>query len=68
MVPVLQACVAGQQAAVPFGTAKTAKRMRGGPSLQSLLQVSDGSVRSARGGVAVLNNNIGAPARPPGRK
>jgi hypothetical protein len=37
--------------------------------LQSLLQVSNGSVRLARGGVAVFNNkNIGVPARPPGRK
>jgi hypothetical protein len=36
--------------------------------LQSLLQVSDGSVRSARGGVAVLNKYIGVPARLPGRK
>jgi hypothetical protein len=36
--------------------------------LQSLLQVSNGSVRFARGGVAVLNKNIGVPARPPGRK
>jgi hypothetical protein len=37
--------------------------------LQSLLQVSNGSVRLARGGVAVLNNkNIGVPARLPGRK
>ena len=30
--------------------------------MQSLLQVSDGSVRFARGGVAVLNKNIGVPA------
>jgi hypothetical protein len=36
--------------------------------LQSLLQVGDGSARFSRGGVAVLNKNIGAPARPPGRK
>jgi hypothetical protein len=35
--------------------------------LQSLLQLTDGPVRIARGGVAVLNKNIGAPARPPGR-
>jgi hypothetical protein len=36
--------------------------------LQSLLQVSNGTVRLARGGVAVLNKNIGVPARLPGRK
>jgi hypothetical protein len=36
--------------------------------LQSLLQVSDGFARSARGGVAVLNKYIGVPARLPGRK
>ena len=36
--------------------------------MQSLLQVSDGSVRIALGGVAVLNKNIGVPARLPGRK
>ena len=46
-----------------FKAAKTAKRQEGEDSLQSLLQVSDGSVRSARGGVAVLNRNIGVPAR-----
>ena len=36
--------------------------------MQSLLQVSNGTVRFARGGVAVLNKNIGVPARLPGRK
>jgi len=41
---------------------------KGEDSLQSLQPVSDNSVRSARGGVAVLNRNIGVPARLPGRR
>ncbi len=68
MVPLLQA--AGPDGPpLPFGTAKTAKHKRGeDSSLQFQLQMHDVSGHLVRGGVAVLNKNIGAPIRTPGRK
>jgi hypothetical protein len=69
MVPVLQACAAGQQAAAPIRDSQDGEAHEGEEvRLQSLLQVSDNSARIARGGAAVLNKHIGVPARAPRRK